>query len=666
MRLKNISRKYWLGGIFGALLSAAVGLVSYFGAIGGGLTRASYDWPFALKPIVPPTEAVLVFIDDSTFKNLGADPILPLDRAFHARLLDQLKAAHAKAVVFDQLYDEPRNQKSDERFAQAIKSFGAVVLCGDYIPVPGKKFDRTVIKPFDSLAEASAGWGLTQLLRDPDYCVRMHRDFVEDFPSLAWTAAEAIGSDVTKKKPENPLRWINYYGPAGTIPFISYYQAIEPNGAPPGFFQDKVVFVGARQSTGSFSEGKDTFGTSYTWLAYEDSSHFSTGTEIHATAFLNLIRHESLRQLSPVIEITLMILIGLSSGFLLTQTRSWIAAAWALIPTILVIALAWILFRYYLIWFSWVIVLVQIATAFAWGIAFNYFQAYIERVVLQRTLEFHLSASRVKQLLKRPELLKPYGEKQEVTLLFSDIAGFSTICERTLPDKLFQQLNQYFSQTISCIHKTDGTVIQLIGDAIFALWNAPEPQADHGERACRAALLLRDAVVKFDETHDFPMRTRVGLHMGTVSVGNLGSADRFDYSAIGANTNLASRLEGLNKHLGTDILISAELMDAVREKFVGRSVGHFKLKGFDRVLEIFELIGLAEEREKNAEWLKKFHEGLRHFKRAEFDAAEKSFQEVAQMHRADGPCKFYQQKIAAYRIHPPAKDWLGEVNMDEK
>src|SRR6185436_14851205 len=219
---------------------------------------------------------------------------------------------------------------------------------------------------------------------------------------------------------------------------------------------------------------------------------------------------------------------------------------------------------------------------------------------------------------------------------------FSTISDRVTPDRLFKLLNGYFEQTIPCIHGAEGMVLSLIGDAIFAMWNAPEPQPNHQELACRAALSLRDKLVQFESSNaSYPLRTRVGLHCGLASVGNCGSADRFVYAALGAEPNMASRLEGLNKYLGTEILASDRIAEAVEEKFTWRNVGRFRLKGADRVFDVCELVDDAKAREATASWRELFATGLRAFHSARFDEAEAVFTQVLAIKPNDGPAKFY-------------------------
>src|SRR6266852_3730122 len=158
-------------------------------------------------------------------------------------------------------------------------------------------------------------------------------------------------------------------------------------------------------------------------------------------------------------------------------------------------------------------------------------------------------------------------------------------------DQLARGMNQYFQNAVAgCIHPTDGTVVKYIGDAIFAFWNAPEAQPDHELRASRAALRFQKQEAQY--LNGQPLITRIGLHTGVANVGNFGSTERVDYTALGENINLASRMEGLNKHLGTDILITRETQEAASENITTRFAGHFRLKGFEKAVAVYELLGL--------------------------------------------------------------------------
>src|SRR5262249_13212351 len=196
------------------------------------------------------------------------------------------------------------------------------------------------------------------------------------------------------------------------------------------------------------------------------------------------------------------------------------------------------------IWFPWFIVVAQVGVALAWSVLFNSVQLYVQKRLFEFTLGLYLSPKLVAKFSSSPALLKPGAEKQKLTLVFSDIADFTKIAENMDSDELAAMMNEYFQGAVgSCIHKTDGTVVKYIGDAIFALGTAPEQHPNHAALACEAALLFRELSQK--PVSGRLLRTRIGLHTGVANVGNFGSEDRVDYTAIGESVNLASRMEGL-------------------------------------------------------------------------------------------------------------------------
>jgi adenylate cyclase len=294
-------------------------------------------------------------------------------------------------------------------------------------------------------------------------------------------------------------------------------------------------------------------------------------------------------------------------------------------------------------------------------------RSYLASHVLEQSLSFYLSPKQVKNILQHPHLLRPGGVQQRISILASDIAHFSKTSERMDAEDLVNLLNQYYEEAIGRIHETDGTVVNLVGDAIFAVWNAPQAQADHQERAARAALLLQSRIVQFNQRIDIPpLYTRVGLHTGEACVGNVGSSSHFAYTAIGKAVNLAFRLDGLNKQLDTRILATRDFLKGISVQFTSRSVGLFKFKGFDAVMEIYELIGVAAEAQASQLWRNAFACGLRDFRLRAWGAAEQSFAETLKHRPEDGPAKFYLKIIPGYRDARLPSDWAGEIELTEK
>jgi adenylate cyclase len=189
------------------------------------------------------------------------------------------------------------------------------------------------------------------------------------------------------------------------------------------------------------------------------------------------------------------------------------------------------------------------------------------------------------------------GAREEITLVFTDVRDFTTIAESAEPDMLMHQTSRYFSVLTEAFLAEGGTVDKFIGDAVMVFWNAPNPQPDHVERACRAALAGRAACEKLNsqfETEGLqPFFTRFGIHVGDAVVGNLGSTERMNYTALGNTVNLAARLEGLNKQFGTTILVSESVYLRAQHCFQFRPLESVLAKGMTKETRVFELVGAS-------------------------------------------------------------------------
>jgi adenylate cyclase len=679
--------RLWLSGGIAALLTAAVGVTLFLFTVGGGVTRLSYDALIAFRNNLAVTNAVVVYMDDASHRELNQPFAAPWNRAIHAQLIAQLTAQGAKAVVFDILFTEPSSDPSaDEHFATAVEQSGRVILAGNYQEretISGA-VGRWEELPYEPFRKAAVAWGNVNFIQDPDYGIRRFFPTLENVSGLAFipwlpaVVARAAGAPESSTRSDpSESRWLNYYGPPGTIPSASYFQALQPDGVPPGFFKDKIVFVGAQLSADFSGKGKDEFRTPYAYWG----RGFAPGVEIHATGALNLLRGDWLNRFPFLLELILMWLVAVAAGYGLVRVHPLFAVGLTLAAMVLVAVtghyLAW---RHHL-WFAWLIVVCELAVALLCSVVYNSLRLYVEKRLLEESLAVHLSPVLVKRMLSDPDLRRRGGAKQEVSLLFTDIENFSRISETMIPDDMLNLLNRYFQVALECIHETDGTVMDLVGDAIFAIWNAPVEQPDHRERACQAALSLRQRLVQFDDVQrGLVLRTRVGLHSGIVCVGNIGGAQRFDYTVVGENANLGSRLEGLNKHFGTDVLATREIQRVVEGKLTSRLIGYVQVKGFGRAVEVHELLGSAEMAETSRPWREKFAAALHLFRGRQFDAAEKAFRETIALRteieerlagrvdrpNGDGPSLFYLNTIAKFRVSPPPDDWIGEVSMKEK
>lgn len=216
----------------------------------------------------------------------------------------------------------------------------------------------------------------------------------------------------------------------------------------------------------------------------------------------------------------------------------------------------------------------------------------------------------------------------------------------------------------NCIFSTDGTVVKYIGDAIFAFWNAPEAQGDHSYRACEAALRFREQPKQFMNGKE--LITRIGLHTGVANVGNFGSMTRVDYTALGENINLASRMEGLNKYLGTRVLVTGETQQVAGPNIITRYLGLFRLKGFEKAVGVYELSGRIEQEAESRDLRERFATAQDLFARKRFAEAEAAFKRVKEIAPEDGPSDFYFEQIEELRATALPEEWKGEITLKDK
>jgi len=669
----RISRNL-VAAIFGALLATGLGLFLHTYNLGRGLINHSYELQLVARGDVRTREAVIVYMDESSHSALKQPLNAPWDRSLHARLINRLTAAGARAIVFDIVFSDAdvRNPAADTQMAKAIQDSGRVILGIDVVHLGLK--DKMGTPPIELFQQHAAGAGSVEALADSDLVVRRLHSWDDDLgiPGLSWATVSFLG--VKAAKEENipqASRWMNYYGPPHFLPSVSYAEALNPAVVEDSFFRDKVIFVGARLLTKFAGERKDEYAHPFSyWLSSEMAAergmmNFIAGVEIQATAFLNLLRGDWLSRLPLATERAVIVGLGLLFGFGLVRLRPVMAVVVGLGGLAFVVAALQILFTQKLIWFPWLIVLVQIGLALSWSILFNSVQFYVQQRLMEHTLSLYLSPKLVKKFAGNPKLLKPGAEEQIISIFFSDIANFTEMSRHLDSDALARLMNHYFETAVSqCIHHTDGTVVKYIGDAIFAFWNAPEAQPDHAWRACAAALQFRDQVMQVVDGK--PLRTRIGIHSALARVGNFGSAERVDYTALGESVNLASRLEGLNKFLGTECIISRETKEGIGDRLVTRPLGLFQLKGFGKPVEVHELVGWPEEEEKTRPWREAFAQALADYQARKLETAEQGFRRTVELRPGDGPSESYLTRLEELRAQPLPADWEAHTIMREK
>jgi adenylate cyclase len=282
---------------------------------------------------------------------------------------------------------------------------------------------------------------------------------------------------------------MNYYGPGGSFLSVSYDRALAPNGVPPDFFRDRIVFVGGRSTLDALMLGKDDFRNPFSWL----SAEFSKGVEVHLTALLNLLRSEWLNRLDPRRELWLALGIGVLLGTVLPLFRPHDAALLAACFIGGIGLFAYWLFHQHHIWFAWCIsAFVQAPLALGWAVGARYFLEERRRNALREAFIHYLSPHMADRIADADFSLEPGGVVVEATVMFTDLAGFSALSERLdNPAPLAQILTRYFTETTGHVLDNDGTIIKFIGDAVMAVWGAPLPDKDHVQGRARRLAAAR-------------------------------------------------------------------------------------------------------------------------------------------------------------------------------
>jgi adenylate cyclase len=303
-------------------------------------------------------------------------------------------------------------------------------------------------------------------------------------------------------------------------------------------------------------------------------------------------------------------------------------------------------------------------------VSYRFFFEEREKKKVRAAFGQYVAPGVVDRLLKEPDLLRLGGDEKDLTAMFTDIRGFTAISEGLSPSALVELLNEYLSEMTEVIFRNWGTLDKYIGDAIMAFWGAPFPQPDHAERACRAALDMLQVLKKLQEKWQAEGRSRInigiGINTGPMVVGNMGSNRRFNFTIMGDNVNLASRLEGINKEFGTRLVISEYTYQAAGKNLVVRELDLIRVKGKMRPVRIYELLALDNEREKYIELVERFQQGLECYRGGQWEAATEIFDKLVQDYPTDKPSRVFLDRCQHLMGQPPEGVWDGVFTMTTK
>jgi adenylate cyclase len=469
--------------------------------------------------------------------------------------------------------------------------------------------------------------------------------------------------DKLQVKPDNIGRLaINYRGPERTYPYYSIVDVVQRR-LPPGTFKDKIVLVGA-SATGI----GDLRTPPYGGITYP-------GVEVHANAIDNMLNHQALTRgaAQELSDLALILFFGIPVGIWMAL----VAPRWMWFGLSFLVPLALIDYGAFLRGW-WLNFNVPALTLVSNVLLVSLYRALVEEKEKRRVRTAfgqYLSPEVIRRLLRNPKLVEP--KKTEITVMFSDIRGFTTISENLDAQDLALFLNQYLSDMTELVFEYQGTLDKYIGDAVMAFWGAPFEVDDHAISACSSALKMMQRVREMQRQWQAQGKPQldigIGLNSGVASVGNMGSALRYGYTALGDTVNLSSRLEGLNKDYGTHIIVNETTYAATRDaKFVYRELDLIRVKGKSQPVTIYELIGRAGEEGLYGSFadvqlrLDEFAQGRKLYRARRWEDAQRVFQMMIDKWPDDGPARAYWKRCQEYLFDEPPSGWDGVFTMTHK
>ncbi|PYL05215.1 MAG: hypothetical protein DME31_01110 [Verrucomicrobia bacterium] len=595
----------------------------------------------------------------------------PWSREVWAVLLDRLFGAGARLVVFDLLFNTPND--GDPQFHAALDRYhDKIVVAANFDMEHGVQIitPNDVLIPSPQLLDDRVGYvnfwpdtidGKTRAaiyrLTDRQLMGLPSHPSEQAYESLSARALAKMG--YTNVPRDFRGHMIRFTAP-DAFEARPLYEVFDPkfwhaNYADGAFFKDKIVLVGATAQV-----THDVVDT--------PMSPSTLGPVLHLQAMAAAMGHEFLRPTPPKVELALVGAAGLVAWSLVSFLRRPLLCVGGLI-VIMATYLGTARFFYDKtgLLLLTVPVLAALLLSGSFSLGFEYALERLEKVRTRRTLERYVSKNLVKEVLDNPDSYYSTlrGARVPVTILFSDLIGFTTLSEKADPEALVAQLNEHLTEMTSVVFGNGGTLDKFIGDAIMAVWGNVRSLgiAQDAKNCVRTALEMRRELRKLNQKWRDQGRMGlgmgIGINQGEVIVGNIGSHERMDPTVIGDAVNLASRLEGLTRIYGVDILVGASAAELVRDEFHLRSVARVQVKGKSKPVDVFTLIGARNEEvdPQLLKWLESYEEGFDKFRTRDFIQAKILFSRFLEFYPDDLLAKMYLDRALEYEQAPPDEAW---------
>lgn len=659
----------------------------------------------------PGDQIVIVHVDQKTIDPDGLGEYGTWNRSNFARVLKNINKHEPKLVAFDFFFRAAKDDAGDGEFRDALSQTKNPVIMypgnpSEYDEQKGyyinPKDQKEVILPLELFRNLeNIRLGLGNVIKDEDSAVRRFMPIIYDEKlqhydeNLAFAVARRIldGEGLpekpimesnnyvirleNKKEIKIPLEagqmLINFSSRLPEKPFksISFLDVYNENyqqfgNDPQGLFKDKIVLIGPKANF--FNDLYVTPVSRETWMP---------GIELQANALQTILEQKFLRNLTFPEKAAIIIFLALASAFVFMFTK----IRYSLI-CLFGVPLAYTLAAQPAFNAGVILDLVHpyltVVAVFMAVYLYRYVTEFREKMALQGAFAKYVNPALAKQIAEHPETLKLGGESRDITVMFTDIAHSTTIEENLKPQSVVALLSEYFEAMSKVIMEEGGTVDKFEGDGIMALFGAPVAQPDHAVRAARAALKMRVRLAQLLEKWktDPPLPGgepkpqidfRCGLSSGEAIVGNMGSTERFDYTALGDVVNLGSRLEGANKIFGTHIMMNKETYEKAKNYFEVRKLGKVKVVGKNEAVEVYEPVApKGELEEKDQQMFRQYTEALDLYYSKKFAEALTKFEEILKVFPGDEISKIYRQRCEVLRDYPPKPDWDGSFELGSK
>jgi len=374
---------------------------------------------------------------------------------------------------------------------------------------------------------------------------------------------------------------------------------------------------------------------------------------------------------NPVVSYALMLVLALAIGLTIQRLSAVRSVVTAASSFVLVNIGIFAVFAFGRVWIDQVGVSLSLLLPALAIIATKFVSEEGQKRFIKSAFSHYISPHVIEEIIKNPESLNLGGEMREISIFFSDVAGFSTISKKLTPPQLVSLLNEYLSEMTDIILRYDGTVDKYVGDAIVAFFGAPHPYPDHALKLCLAAIDMKKRLAEMREvwrqTGQMEIKARMGMNTGNAVIGNMGSRTRMDYTMMGDSVNLAARLEGANKYYGTYAMISESTYHQVKEHVDARELDTIRVVGKDEPIKVFELLGRKGELpDYMTDMLRKYQEGLELFHARDWKGARTAFKAGVKIVQDDGPSNTYIERCSEFIDTPPPKNWDGVYKMKAK